>query len=144
MKLNYHSIPLNTKALIAAKPSEKVLLGESVAQHLHLVMTTTYGECQFDKNFGCAIWNIDFNNVTSDARLKEDLEAAILTAIRTYENRLSRVEVVIEVEQEEILADETKKSRIKKLIHITIKGRLTQIDDEFIYYEHFYIGPLSY
>lgn len=129
--------------MISGKKTEKILLGESVAQHLHLVMTTSYGECQFDKSYGCALWNIDFNNVTSDSKLKENIADAILKSLKKQEKRLSNIEVVVDVEQEESATDD-KKSRIRKLVHITIKGLLTQIDDEFIYYEHFYIGPLSY
>ncbi|WP_298479574.1 GPW/gp25 family protein [uncultured Maribacter sp.] len=129
--------------MISGKKTEKILLGESVAQHLHLVMTTSYGECQFDKGYGCALWNIDFNNVTSDSKLKENIADAILKSLKKQEKRLSNTEVVVDVEQEESATDD-KKSRIRKLVHITIKGLLTQIDDEFIYYEHFYIGPLSY
>ncbi len=143
MKLNYYSLPLDTGRLISGKKTEKMLLGESVAQHLHLVMTTSFGECQFDKSFGCALWNIDFNNVTSDAKLKENIAEAILKSLQRHEKRLSNIDVSIDVEQEESNIDE-KKSRIKKLVHITISGLLTQIDDEFVYYEHFYIGPLSY
>ncbi|WP_299434377.1 GPW/gp25 family protein [uncultured Maribacter sp.] len=143
MKLNYYSLPLNTNRMISGKKTEKILLGESVAQHLHLVMTTSYGECQFDKSYGCALWNIDFNNVTSDSKLKENIADAILKSLKKQEKRLSNIEVVVDVEQEESATDD-KKSRIRKLVHITIKGLLTQIDDEFIYYEHFYIGPLSY
>lgn len=143
MKLDYYSLPISAGNLINPTKAPKVLLGESVAQHLKLIMTTSYGECMFDKEYGCSLWSIDFNNVTSNSKLKETISDAILKSIKKHEKRLSEVEVDVEVEQEEHSVDINKNS-IRKLVHITIKGQLAQIDDDFVYYEHFYIGPLSY
>jgi hypothetical protein len=48
----YLRLPFRPDMLIARQEHPICSLNESIAQHLHLLVTTYYGECKFDESFG--------------------------------------------------------------------------------------------
>ncbi|KAB1067298.1 GPW/gp25 family protein [Tamlana haliotis] len=143
MQHTYYKLPLNTSALISNKPVEKIQIEASIANYLHLIMTTRFGECHFDPTFGTAVWDVDFNNIASDNKLRGILIDSLVKSLKTYEIRLSNLEFEVHIEQEEINS-KGQKSKIKKGVYILVKGVIKKINENFSYKEHFYIAPLSY
>ncbi len=143
MNNNYYTLPLNVKSLIGTKSHEMCDLNESISHHLHLINTSYFGECTFDESFGCSIWLNDFDNLKGTKKLTRLIRDSITNSIEIHEKRLSNVNVMVSMRQEE-LNGVTASNRIKRKIDITIEGDVIKTSEEFLYTEYFYIGPLSY
>lgn len=70
MASNYYQIPLKAGKIIRNKELDKVSIKQSVVSFIHLITTSYFGECHFDESFGCSIWNVDFDNLTSTNKLR--------------------------------------------------------------------------
>ena len=143
MKQQFYTLPLNFAGVMQKKEHATCTLQQSVAQHLHLIITTAFGELPADENFGCSIWDHDFDNLTSSHKIKEFIRQSLLSAIERYEKRLFNVRIDLIIRQEE-LTNHTNGCRIKKKITITITGWLLSTNEKFIYEDSFFTGPLSY
>jgi phage baseplate assembly protein W len=106
-------------------------------------MTTAFGELSSDENFGCSIWEYDFDNLTTGHKIKELIRESLYDAIGQYEKRLDGVRVDLLVRQEEI-AHEVFGYRIKKKLSVTVTGVLRATNEKFTYEDSFYTGPLSH
>jgi phage baseplate assembly protein W len=103
-------------------------LQQSVAQHLHLIITTAFGELTADENFGCSIWDHDFDNITSVHKIKEFIKQSLLSSVEQYEKRLGDVRIDLMIRQEEV-TNQTIGCRIKKKITITVIGWLQSTNE---------------
>jgi phage baseplate assembly protein W len=140
MQQQYFSLPLDLGCVMRREEHPRVSLQQSVMQHLHLLLTTAFGEFPGDEDFGCGIWDHDFDNVTSAHKLKEVIRQSLLVSIREKEKRLSHVRVDLMIIQEEMPGIHS----IKKRVSITVSGMLTQTNEPFSFKDSFYVGPLSY
>lgn len=121
----------------------RVSLQNSVIQYLHLLLTTAFGEFSGDEEFGCGLWDHDFDNVTSAHKLKEIIRQSLLKSIQEKEKRLTGVRVDLLIVQEEL--PETKGMRsVKKKVNITVSGTLQLTNERLNFRDSFYVGPLSY
>ena len=143
MNFQYHSLPFALDKIMQQKELPKCSLQQSVAQHLHLIATTAFGELPADENFGCSIWDLDFGNLSSVNKTKESIKHSLLLSIQLYEKRLGNVRVDLLMGQEEP-AVKAAGHCIKKVIHITVAGVLKSTNEAFRYHDRFYTGPLSY
>lgn len=123
MNVGFYTFPIAADMLMQQKKHPKCSLSHSVAQHLHILLTTAFGEFAADESFGCCIWEYNFDNVTSAHKLKELIRQSLLTSIQQYEKRLSNVYIELVMRQEETKDNQTNHV-VKKRIHITIKGLL--------------------
>lgn len=143
MKNRFYKLPLSLAGLMQKKDHHTCTLEQSIAQHLHLIITTAYGELPVDENFGCCIWEYDFDNITSSHKIKEYIRESLSDAIIRYEKRLGNIRVELEIGQEE-LVNQKNGSRVKKKITITVTAWLNATNEKFIYEDSIFTGPLSY
>ncbi len=143
MSAKYYTLPLNAGKLVGRKAHDRCSLIQSISHYIHLVNTSSFGECAFDESFGCSIWLVDFDNLKSTNRLKDFIQGSLYEALIGHEKRLRAVQVNVRIKQEELTAIESS-NRIKKRIDIRIKGKVKKTNEDFSYVEYFYIGPLSY
>ena len=143
MQLEYYSLPLKPEAIMCRKEHPKCSLRQSVAQQLHLILTTAFGEVPTEENFGCNIWDHDFDKLTSGTKIMELIRQSLLLSIRQYEKRLGNVRVDVNVQQEEF-AEGASARRIKKRLNVTVSGLLQTTNETFTYNDRFFVGPLSY
>ena len=143
MNNTYYKLPINAEALIKSKNHSTCDLSTSIANNIHLIATSYFGECTFDDSYGCSIWNIDFDNLKSTNKLKSLIEESLYDSLKIHEKRLTNLSITVKIKQEE-LNPNGQNNRIKKRVDIGIKGKVKKIDENFSYIEHFFIGPLSY
>jgi predicted component of type VI protein secretion system len=143
MRLKYYTLPLEPELLMQKKAHPGCSLKQSVGHHLHLIITTAFGEMQSDEDFGNSIWDHDFDNVTARTRQQEWMKQSLLLAIRKHEKRLDGIKVDVLVQQEELNALSTER-RIKKRLDIFITGRLTATSEDITFRDSFFVSPLSY
>src|SRR5450432_578007 len=143
MQLEYYSLPLALEKVMHQQEHPRSSLQQSVMQHLHLLLTTSFGEFPGDESFGCGIWDHDFDNVTSAHKLKELIRQSLLKSIQEKEKRLGNIRVELMIMQEE-LADGPNGIRVKKRINISIGGVLQSTNEQLVFKDSFFVGPLSY
>ena len=116
---------------------------ESIAHHIHLLLTTSLGEMASNERFGCGLWDTDFDSLSSRSRLKDHIVQALDEAIRAHEPRLERVRTELQLHQDE-LGHAGANRRIKNRLDITVSGVLKGTNEAIVYRDHFFISPLSY
>ncbi|OBQ56619.1 GPW/gp25 family protein [Tamlana sp. s12] len=143
MTVTYYKLPIQARGLMTNASSEMVSLEESIVNYLHLIMTTRFGECQSDASFGCALWDVDFNNMGSNHKLRAVIADSLTKSLKHYEKRLSQIEINVNIEQDEMDGRATV-SRVKKMVLVHVIGVINKTNENFTYKAHFYIAPLSY
>lgn len=143
MQLEYFSLPFALDRVMNQKEHPRITLQQSVIQHLHLLMTTSFGEFAGDEEFGCGIWDHDFDNVTSAHKLKEIIRQSLLKSIQEKEKRLSNIKVDLFIVQEE-LPEMGAIYNVRKKMSITVTGILILTNEKLHFKDSFYVAPLSY
>lgn len=143
MQFEYFTLPLSLDDVMRKKKLKKCTPQQSVIQHLHLLLTTGFGEFPGDESFGCGIWDHEFDNVSSAHKIKEIIRQSLLQSIQRKEKRLGNVRVELTIIQEELPEIGRSKS-IKKRIDITVTGVLQLTNERLQFRDSFFIGPLSY
>ncbi|MCH5721012.1 GPW/gp25 family protein [Niabella hibiscisoli] len=110
---NYYKLPLDLGSITAKKILPKCSQKESIAHHLHLILTTSFGELLSDVQYGSSLWDEDFDNVSYRNKQKEHILRSIASTIAIYETRIEKVKVEMNVMQEEI-PDRTTDPRMKR------------------------------
>lgn len=116
---------------------------QSIAHHIHLILTTSLGELASNPAFGCGLWDADFDSLSSRSRLKDNLIQALDEAIRTHETRLEKIRTDLQLHQDELSAVGINR-RIKNRLDITVTGLLKGTNEPIVYQDQFFIAPLSY
>lgn len=144
--MEYYSLPLAVDKIMKKREERQDLarctMQQSVIQHLHLLLTTAFGEFPADERFGCGIWENDFDNVTSAHKLREYIRQTLHQSIQEQEGRLGNVRVDVLLRQEELPGQGMR--NIKKKIDVTITGVLQLTNERLSFRDSFFVGPLSY
>ncbi len=143
MITSYYTLPLQTKKFVDNDEIDQCGIKKSISNFIHLITTSHFGECAFDETFGCSIWNVDFDNLTNNNKLRDIITDSLFESITLQERRLKNVSVDVIIEQEEFKGEKNL-NRVKKRVNIRIKGTIRQTNEPFISTERFYIAPLSY
>jgi phage baseplate assembly protein W len=141
----FHKLPVrfNTTSERGVFEMSSCTEKESIDQHIELILTTCPGEHKFNKNFGCRIWDMDFELVFSRKKWEDDFTAHIRQAIRNFEQRLTNIKIkiqIMEVAREDLAM---KTTAIKKKIVVFINGKLASTDEPCGFHYTLYLGPLS-
>lgn len=141
----YYKTPIRFDSVFEenGKPMKTCSELESIDQHIELLLTTCPGEHIFDKNFGCRIWDMDFERVVSRQKWEEDFTAHIIETVRKFEQRLADVTASIQIMEVTHEDTVTKSTAIKKKVVVHIKGRLISSNDYCSFRYRLYLGPLS-
>lgn len=142
MKSQYYKLPLDFSRVLQKKDLPDCNLETSVEQHIQLLITTVMGENKDDPQYGCKLWDADFDIRASNNEVKEQVETAVKAAISQYEKRLTQIRVTATVSQEELMAVSARK--VKKKIKVAVNGVLARNKTPFHYSSYFYVSPLSY
>ncbi|MDH6311107.1 phage baseplate assembly protein W [Dysgonomonas sp. PFB1-18] len=145
MRNNFYKLPIRFDSIFDEKGGDMPMCSEieSIDQHIELLLTTCPGEHQFDKNFGCRIWDMDFERVVSRQKWEDDFKRYILEAIQKFEQRLRDVTVsihIMEVVREDLIM---KATAIKKKVIVQVNGKLASTNDRCGFKYTLFLGPLS-
>jgi len=117
-------------------------LGMSIAQFLHLLLHTRPGELRSSPTFGCAIWDLEFDNDTPLAKWEISLMRSLLAAVREHEPRLADVQVQVQFAQP-ATADVSRQPVARQQAHISIRGVVALTGEAFRYATQLYLGQLA-
>ncbi|MEQ9440327.1 MAG: GPW/gp25 family protein [Cyclobacteriaceae bacterium] len=140
----YYQLPLQFSNLIGKKRHGLCTLEDSIRQHIHLIIKTHYHEYRFDPNYGCYIWDKDFDNIQSVSKWKDELEDLVLQSLNAYEKRLMNIHVTIKVDEPETIDPRTNQIiRHQKRITIQTLGTIKKTNQPLQHTEFMFFSPLS-
>jgi phage baseplate assembly protein W len=141
---NYYTLPLTCETIIGKKRQQKCGLGESIQQHIHLILRTHFKEYRYDPAFGNMVWEKDFETIRSVPKWKNELSEDFAIALKKYEKRLSQIRVATELDELKVVDPQTQKvSELRKRVTIRIDGIITQTNEYFKHTECIFFSPLS-
>lgn len=145
MKETYYKLPLNFGRFFEENGGrlEKCTEVESIDQHIELLLTTCPGEHRFDPDFGCRIWELDFQVIASFKKWNDLFGQYVTEAIARYETRLA--DLAVDIQLREIVKEERANSSIavRKRADIYVKARLVSTGEPVRLGYTLYLGPLS-
>src|SRR5579859_439936 len=121
MPSEYHALPLQLDVIPQQGLLQLCSARQSIAHHIHLILTTSLGELAGNEAFGCGLWDADFDNLTSRSKLKDGLVQALTEAIKAHEPRLDHIRTELQMNQEELSGSNSNR-RIKNRLDITISA----------------------
>lgn len=143
----YYRFPLLFEELIQKKELKQTDLNASIAQNVYLILTSEFGEYRYDETYGCALWDYDFENISSVHNWKEQIAQSVRQSIMRHEHRLDQVKVKVDIGQEEkpLLMVNRSVSRLKKCVDVTVSGNIVETNQPFPpYVQRLYISPFSF
>ena len=141
MAKDFLQIPLQAGIVTRQKELKRSTLTESVADMIHLITITHFGENKQDESFGNELWENDFETIDNIQAFKEKLAESLQIAVTQHERRLSGIKVNVGFEQ---VMTTVYNRRVRQRIQITIEGTLRKTNEPFTHNEVFFMGPLSY
>lgn len=139
----HYKIPFRADLLFEGKDMPTCDLGESIAQHIQLLITTRFGEHRFDYDYGNGIWQMEFERSVSEARWEESFRQSVIKAVSEYEARLTDVDAELKIEMVEKVYPMKKFTEVKKKVIILVRGKLTETGEPFTFRTELYLSPMS-
>ena len=143
MKQGFYSLPLQLHLVMEGKDLPVCSLEESIHQHIHLILTTAFGEIEYDEGFGCIVWEADFDNLTAVNKMRDQIKNSVLSVLQQYEARIEKIRAEVYIRQEEVRMQVNGK-RVKKRIDIEVTGVIKSTRSAYTFTDRFFVGPLSY
>jgi phage baseplate assembly protein W len=145
MQKQYYKLPIRFSSVFDEDGRRFAVCDElsSIDQYIELLLTTCPGEHKFDKSFGCGIWDMDFESVTSRQNWKDSFTAHILKAIQTFEKRLQDVSVEIEINDVARHDYTLQTTAIKQEVQIRVRAQSVSTGEPCGFRYVLYLGPLS-
>ncbi|BAV05363.1 Gene 25-like lysozyme [Filimonas lacunae] len=138
-----YKLPFNPSTLFSATGFiESCSQEESIAQNLMLLITTKQGENRFDRFYGNAVWDIDFENAKSEGEWERIFRQSMEECILKYEPRLSNAEVKVRISYLE-QSNAKKATVIKKKASIHIQAILSDSREIYQFATEIFLSPLS-
>lgn len=139
-----YKLPLDTGMFLKNKRFPKCAIEESIAGHIHLLLLTSYGECKFDPEFGCEIWEHEFEHTQISKIWIDRMSLQMKNLLEKYERRLTNIEVKAEITEKEFTnAEDNKSVRLQKRLSISLTANLTSTNELFYFKDSIFISPFS-
>lgn len=138
-------LPLNCGHFISKLSFETCPLEESIARHIRLLITTSYGECRFDEEIGCEIWEHEFEHSQVSKIWIDRMALQMKNLLEKYEQRLLAITVKARVSEEEFKTerDGADIARLQKCLHLNIRGKLNSTNEPFYFNDKIYLSPFA-
>lgn len=141
MQSSYYKLPLRLDQVIQKQKLSGCSLKHSIAQNLHLIISTYRGESAYSEDFGCSLWDEEFN-IQLNLRWKETLCDSLQQVITKFEKRLLLQDLKASMEEQNELL-EWQNLRVRRCLHIELKGIIKKTNEAFTFRDLIYISPLA-
>ncbi|MGI4743366.1 MAG: GPW/gp25 family protein [Janthinobacterium lividum] len=159
MSSHFYKYPLRVTQLMQAPPTSArpgppaaggladehptCSLGTSIAQMLHLLLHTRLGQLRSAPDFGCAIWDVEFESNLDLPRWEENLTRSLLAAVHQHEPRLRDVSIRVGLSAAEPAGGRETQPTARWWARISIKGMVQLTHEAFSYTTQLRIGQLA-
>ena len=141
----YYGVPLRFSDIFKKKELGKVDVFQSIGFNVRLILRSHFGENRFDYSYGCAVWDRDFEVITSHSSWSEELSKSISETLINHEKRMQNVKVQVKIGEEEFITGtgENRIHRVKRKIEVFISFNYYLTNEFYTLREVLYISPLS-
>lgn len=145
MTRKHYRLPLKLKSFFEDSNTQlsHCTLLESIDQNIELLLTTCPGEHGFNADFGCKIWDMDFERVLSRSQWEESFISHIEEAVKENEKRLTDVQVKIVMRDVQWEDGITQTTTIRKKVDVIILANIRETGQNCGFKYSLYMGPLS-
>jgi len=143
MNDSFYNKPFRFGAVLAGGELSQADLGRSISNHIELIIFTRYGEHRYNENFGCEIWDLDFELIVSEALWEEKFRKSLLKSIIDNEARLYDVSVEVRITEVENVYPLRKITEIKKKVDITVRANIKLTGEKYFFNTALFLSPLS-
>lgn len=143
MSLFYYKIPLQLKAVLEGHELATCDLPRSITKNLELIIMTRFGEHRCNPEFGCEIWELDFELIISENLWEEKLRQSLLKSIASHETRLSNIDIEVDINEIERFHYVKKQPEIKKRVTIKLSATIQKTGEPFTFDTSLFLSPLS-
>ncbi|MBL0341127.1 MAG: GPW/gp25 family protein [Bacteroidetes bacterium] len=139
----FYTQPFSFTTLVKGDEHPKCNLQQSIALRIHLILITSFNEFRYDPEFGCLIWDCDFENIPNVTAWKDRMSKAIKLVVEKFELRLRNHQVTVEITEEEFIQNnQTLLKKVKRRVDVIVKGNLKTTNEQFHFKEIMYISPV--
>ena len=138
---DFYSIPMSFEQLL--KQEQKKLrspLRDSLKQHISLIITTRLGNCRFEPDFGCRIWDVDFVVPSNLNSLKEEIKVSLEDAIKKHEQRIDKI-LAFKITVDQV--GPTLMGRIQQKLEIDLEFTIKGTNEKVHMKKILYFSPVS-
>lgn len=141
----YYSIPLKLASISEgeSEPLEMCSEQSSIDSFLELLLTTYPGEHKFDNKWGCRIWDLDFEIITSKNKWESRCTDFVTQMVIDYEPRLKNIDVTVRIGDVTRTDGVFNTPIIKKKVSIYINATMRSTGEKCCFYYKLYLGPIS-
>ncbi|MFM2375080.1 MAG: hypothetical protein RLZZ165_177 [Bacteroidota bacterium] len=144
MERKYYKNFIDAQGLTQGRPLATCGLGESISQVIYLLVTTRRGEMPGNPDFGCLIWDLQFEIVVEPVVWKTAVEKSLREGIARYEKRLTNTEVQVSLSDVESVYPFKQHPEIKKQALIQVKALLKDTGENFNFSMKVFVSPLAH
>lgn len=141
----FYSIPLDFSSIVKedTEPLERCSEIQSIDSYLNMLLTTCPGEHKFDPDWGCKLWDMDFERITSQTNWETRCAELIRQMIDTYEQRLKNVKVTVKIVEVTRTDKVFNAPAIKKKVNIFVDSTMKTTGETCHFRYQLYMGPIS-
>jgi phage baseplate assembly protein W len=143
MSDQFYAKPFRFNSIFTGENLRPADLGRSISNHIELIIFTRYGEHRHREDFGCEIWDLDFELIVSEALWEEKFRKSLLRSITGYEFRIYNVEVEVKITEVENSYPLRKITEIKKKVDISVRGLIKTTGEKYFFNIALFLSPLS-
>jgi phage baseplate assembly protein W len=143
MSAVYYKIPLQLGAVMKGNELSTCDISQSITKNLQLIIMTRFGEHRSNPEFGCEIWELDFELIISESQWEEKLRQSLLKSIASHENRLSSIDIKVNINEIERFHLIKKQPEIKKRVTIKLTATIQKTGEPFTFDTSLFLSPLS-
>jgi len=143
MSEHFYSKPLRVGSIMKGMDTDDSEVGRSISDHIQLIIFTRYGENRYNPEFGCEIWDLDFELIVSELLWEEKFRKSLLRSISEYESRLDHINVEVKISEVENIFPLRRITEIKKKVDITIRALLKTTGEKYYFNTSLYLSPLT-
>lgn len=140
---HFYNKPFRFNSIFAGSDLQGADMGKSISNHIELIIFTRYGENRHNTNFGCEIWDLDFELIVSESIWEEKFRKSLLKSIVDCEERIYNTDVEVKITEVENIYPLRKITEIKKKVDITIRALIKATGEKYFFNTALFLSPLS-
>jgi phage baseplate assembly protein W len=143
MSSPFYKYPLALSRIFENNELTKCVLGESISQNIQLIITSAHGEHRYNEQFGCKIWDMDFELVMSQRIWEEKLRQSLLAGITEFEKRIEKITIEVQISEVESFQPIRKYVSVKRKVDIIVRGIIVETGEKYNFHTDLYLSPVA-
>ena len=143
LSIPYYKVPLELSTVFKGQELPTCDMRQSIDNNLNLLIMTRYKEHRANAEFGCEIWDRDFELIINKGSWEEKLRISLLRSVGLYETRLSNVDIIVTLSKVEKNQPFREIAEVKNKVEIRLSGVIELTGEKYTFSKTLFLSPLS-